>query len=269
MRSVQTFGKTREEAIEKAAVELGVGRENLIIEVLEEGSKGFLGFIGSKDFKIKASVKERLEEDFSPKDILMGIEEEEKPQSKQTEKIQREEILSEGEEEVHETKESPKENKISLSLSEIKESVNGFLDEIFGVLDIEAETSVRIEGDVVKVLITGESAGILIGRRGESLDALQMLLGLSVNRTAEGYVKLQLDIENYREKREESLIRYAKKMARMASKQRRNIRLEPMSPNERRIVHSALQSDSYVTTYSEGDEPYRKVVIAVKGRHQH
>ncbi|MDO4721577.1 MAG: RNA-binding cell elongation regulator Jag/EloR [Peptostreptococcaceae bacterium] len=268
MRSVQTFGKTREEAIEKAAAELGVRREDLIIEVLEEGSKGFLGFIGSKDFKIRASVKESLKEDFSPKDVLMGIEEEE-PQSKQTEKIKREEILSESGEEAHETKERSKENKISLSLLEIKESVNGFLDGIFGALDIEAETSVRIEGDVVKVLITGESAGILIGRRGESLDALQMLLGLSVNKTAEGYVKLQLDIENYREKREESLIRYAKKMARMASKQRRNICLEPMSPNERRIVHSALQSDSYVTTYSEGDEPYRKVVIAVKGRYQH
>lgn len=263
MKSVQTFGKTREEAVEKAARELGVSKENLIIEVLEEGSKGFLGFIGSKDFKIEASVKESVEEDFSPKDILFGsLDEEEKPEKKQREKAEDPEPVVQVEKE-----ESP--SRPNFSLEQVKESVNDFLGEIFRALGIEAETSVHLQGDIVKVLITGETAGVLIGRRGESLDALQMLLGLSVNKTAEGYVKLQLDIENYREKREESLVRYAKKMARMASKQRRNIRLEPMSPNERRIVHSALQSDTYVTTYSEGDEPYRKVVIAVKGRHQH
>lgn len=257
MKFVETFGKTREEAVEKAARELGVSKEDLIVEILEEGNKGFLGLIGAKDFKIKASIKESAQIDFSPKDILFGVEEEKKSEDKS---MKEEKFVS--------TEESEKSSAPVISDEQIKESVDQFLGDVFKSLQIEAKTSIHREGDIVKVMIEGENAGVLIGRRGEALDSLQLLLGLAVNKTAEGYVKLQLDIENYREKREESLVRYAHKMARMASKQRRNIRLEPMSPNERRIVHSALQSDSYVTTYSEGDEPYRKVVIAVRGRHQ-
>lgn len=260
MKFVETLGKTKEEAVEKAAKELGVSREDLIVEILEEGNKGFFGF-GAKDFKIKASIKESSQIDFSPKDILFGAEEREESKK---ETVKQETMVKEEDHLEILTKE--REEKPEISEEQIRESVHEFLDGIFRSLGIDAQISVHREGEIVKVMITGESAGVLIGRRGEALDSLQLLLGLAVNKTAEGYVKLQLDIENYREKREESLVRYAHKMARMASKQRRNIRLEPMSPNERRIVHSALQSDSYVTTYSEGDEPYRKVVIAVRGR---
>ncbi len=143
--------------------------------------------------------------------------------------------------------------------------INDFLNDIFRVLDIEAQVIITKTGDTAKVKIMGDSAGQLIGRRGESLDALQLLLGLAVNKAHTDYVKVLLDIEDYREKREQSLIRYANKMARTAAKQRKNIKLEPMNPYERRIVHSALQNDTYVTTYSEGEDPYRKVVISVKG----
>lgn len=131
-------------------------------------------------------------------------------------------------------------------------------------MNIEADIKIDMNSDSAKVSVIGDSAGQLIGRRGESLDALQMILSLAVNKTPGEYVKIMLDIEDYRSKREESLVRYANKMARTAAKQRKNIKLEPMNPYERRIVHSALQSDTYVTTYSEGEEPYRKVVIAVK-----
>ena len=205
IRYTEATGKTKEEAIEKAAAELKVNPSELEIELIEEGSKGFFGF-GAKDFKIKASVIDNYEK-----------------------------------------------------------RINDFLSDIFRVLDIDAEIIIKKSGDTAKVKIVGDSAGQLIGRRGESLDALQLLLGLAVNKAHTEYVKVLLDIEDYREKREQSLIRYANKMARTAAKQRKNIKLEPMNPYERRIVHSALQNDTYVTTYSEGEDPYRKVVISVKG----
>lgn len=207
MKFVETTGKTKDEAIQKAVDQLGCLAEDLEIEVLEEGSKGFLGFLGSKDFRIKAVLIEK---------------------------------------------------------NTVENRIESFLKQIFEVMDIEATINTLLNGDIAKVNVLGDSAGQLIGRRGESLDALQMLLSLAVNKTPGEYVKIMLDIEEYRSKREESLIRYANKMARTAAKQRKNIKLEPMTPYERRIVHSALQSDNYVTTYSEGEDPYRKVIIAVK-----
>lgn len=207
MKFVETTGKTKDEAIQKAVDQLGCLAEDLEIEVLEEGSKGFLGFLGSKDFRIKAVLIEK---------------------------------------------------------NTVENRIESFLKQIFEVMDIEATINTLLNGDIAKVNVLGDSAGQLIGRRGESLDALQMLLSLAVNKTPGEYVKIMLDIEEYRSKREESLIRYANKMARTAAKQRKNIKLEPMNPYERRIVHSALQSDNYVTTYSEGEDPYRKVIIAVK-----
>ncbi|CBH22701.1 spoIIIJ-associated protein [Acetoanaerobium noterae] len=207
MKFVEIIGKTKEEAIQKAVDQLGTPVEDLEIEVLEEGSKGLFGFLGSKDFKIKATV---------------------------------------------------------IVKDTVETRILSFLNGLFEVMNIEADIKIDMNSDSAKVSVIGDSAGQLIGRRGESLDALQMILSLAVNKTPGEYVKIMLDIEDYRSKREESLVRYANKMARTAAKQRKNIKLEPMNPYERRIVHSALQSDTYVTTYSEGEEPYRKVVIAVK-----
>ena len=207
MKFVEIIGKTKEEAIQKAVDQLGTPVEDLEIEALEEGSKGLFGFLGSKDFKIKATV---------------------------------------------------------IVKDTVETRILSFLNGLFEVMNIEADIKIDMNSDSAKVSVIGDSAGQLIGRRGESLDALQMILSLAVNKTPGEYVKIMLDIEDYRSKREESLVRYANKMARTAAKQRKNIKLEPMNPYERRIVHSALQSDTYVTTYSEGEEPYRKVVIAVK-----
>ena len=207
MKFVEIIGKTKEEAIQKAVDQLGTPVEDLEIEVLEEGSKGLFGFLGSKDFKIKATV---------------------------------------------------------IVKDTVETRILSFLNGLFEVMNIEADIKIDMNSDSAKVSVIGDSAGQLIGRRGESLDALQMILSLAVNKTPGEYVKIMLDIEDYRSKREESLVRYANKMARTAAKQRKNIKLEPTNPYERRIVHSALQSDTYVTTYSEGEEPYRKVVIAVK-----
>ena len=207
MKFVEIIGKTKEEAIQKAVDQLGTPVEDLEIEVLEEGSKGLFGFLGSKDFKIKATV---------------------------------------------------------IVKDTVETRILSFLNGLFEVMNIEADIKIDMNSDSAKVSVIGDSAGQLIGRRGESLDALQMILSLAVNKTPGEYVRIMLDIEDYRSKREESLVRYANKMARTAAKQRKNIKLEPKNPYERRIDHSALQSDTYVTTYSEGEEPYRKVVIAVK-----
>ena len=206
MKFVEIIGKTKEEAIQKAVDQLGTPVEDLEIEVLEEGSKGLFGFLGSKDFKIKATV---------------------------------------------------------IVKDTVETRILSFLNGLFEVMNIEADIKIDMNSDSAKVSVIGDSAGQLIGRRGESLDALQMILSLAVNKTPGEYVRIMLDIEDYRSKREESLVRYANKMARTAAKQRKNIKLEPMNPYERRIIHSALQSDPAVSTHSEGEEPYRRVVVTL------
>ena len=207
MKFVEIIGKTKEEAIQKAVDQLGTPVEDLEIEVLEEGSKGLFGFLGSKDFKIKATV---------------------------------------------------------IVKDTVETRILSFLNGLFEVMNIEADIKIDMNSDSAKVSVIGDSAGQLIGRRGESLDALQMILSLAVNKTPGEYVRIMLDIEDYRSKREESLVRYANKMARTAAKQRKNIKLEPMNPYERRIIHATLQNDKYVSTKSEGEEPYRKVIVYLK-----
>ncbi|OPJ55452.1 RNA-binding cell elongation regulator Jag/EloR [Alkalithermobacter paradoxus] len=145
-----------------------------------------------------------------------------------------------------------------------KDIANKFLTEILESMSIEGKINITQEEDILKIDLNGEDTGILIGRRGETLDSLQLLTNLAVNKSSEKHIKVLLDIENYRQRREESLIRYANKMARQAVKTRKDIKLEPMNPYERRIVHSALQNDRFIRTISEGEEPNRRVVISVK-----
>lgn len=207
MKSVETIGKTKEEAIQEAILQLNVTRDKLKIEVIEETSK-FLGLFGSKECKIRATVLED---------------------------------------------------------TRAKDNVESFLNGLFEVSGMTCSLTVeKDEEGVVHADVRGEDASYFIGRRGDTLDALQLLTNLSVNRELEEYNRVMVDIENYREKREESLTNYVKKMARQAAKQKRNVKLDPMNPYERRIAHSVLQDDPYVTTYSEGKEPYRRVVITLK-----
>jgi len=141
-----------------------------------------------------------------------------------------------------------------------------FLADVFGAMDIEVRTSCTFENNTLSVDISGDDMGILIGKRGQTLDSLQYLTSLVVNKGNAAYVRVKLDTENYRERRKETLENLARNMANKARKTRRPVYLEPMNPNERRIIHSALQDDPYVTTHSEGDEPLRKVVITLKKR---
>lgn len=142
--------------------------------------------------------------------------------------------------------------------------VNEFLEKIFNAMDIQAEVSVIVNGDNVNIELTGNDMGILIGKRGQTLDSLQYLVNLVVNKYSDSYMKVKVDTENYRERRKATLENLAKNIAFKVKRTKRPVSLEPMNPFERRIIHSALQNDRYVTTKSEGDEPYRHVVVLLK-----
>jgi Predicted RNA-binding protein len=140
-----------------------------------------------------------------------------------------------------------------------------FLREVLNSMEIKSEIRIKEENDAIKIILTGPDMGILIGYRGETLDSLQYLVSLVVNKGHEtAYKRVVLDTENYRSKREETLKRLAQKVAGTVRRTGKLIRLEPMNPYERRIIHSALQDDRFVQTYSEGDEPYRRVVVDLK-----
>ena len=202
--------KTVDEAITNASMEFGVASSDLIYEVIEKGSNGFLG-IGSKPAIIKAKKAECF-----------------------------------------------------------TDNVKEYLDNLFKAMDIEA--NVNLEYDeaeaTMDIEVEGPDMGILIGKRGQTLDALQYLISLYVNKIkpTEGYIRVKLDTENYRARRKDTLEHLAKNIAFKVKRTKRPFALEPMNPFERRIIHSALQNDKYVETKSEGEEPYRKVVVCLKKR---
>ncbi len=147
------------------------------------------------------------------------------------------------------------------------EIAKSFLNHVLEYMELPAEVALKMEDDnVMEIDISGENMGILIGHRGETLAALQYLTSLAVNRKTDEYYRVVLDTENYKKRREETLVRLAKKLAGNAVRYRRSVTLEAMSPYERRVIHATLQDDPMVSTYSTGEEPNRKVVIAYKGR---
>ena len=148
----------------------------------------------------------------------------------------------------------------------VEESVKEFLKSVFHAMDIAVEIIVKVneEEKLIEVDLKGDDMGILIGKRGQTLDSLQYLTNLAVNKHAENYYKVKVDTEDYRKRRKDTLENLAKNIAYKVKRTKRPVELEPMNPFERRVIHSALQNDRYVTTYSEGDEPYRHVVVTLK-----
>lgn len=148
----------------------------------------------------------------------------------------------------------------------IKDTAVDFLESVFEVMGVPSEIEVEYneEEKEMDINVVGADMGVLIGKRGQTLDSLQYLVSLVVNKGGEDYIKVKLDTENYRERRKETLENLAKNIAFKVKKTRRSVSLEPMNPYERRIIHSALQNDKFVETHSEGDEPYRKVVVTLK-----
>ena len=169
---------------------------------------------------------------------------------------------------VEETVEVRKERKVAEltpeEKEEVKEKAVKFMKDVFASIEMEVEVNASFEDEVLNVEMSGEDMGVLIGKRGQTLDSLQYLTSLVVNKGRSGYVRVKVDTENYRNRRKETLENLAKNIAYKVKRTRRPVFLEPMNPYERRIIHSALQNDPYVTTHSEGEEPYRKVVVTLK-----
>ncbi|ABR50864.1 single-stranded nucleic acid binding R3H domain protein [Alkaliphilus metalliredigens QYMF] len=206
MNMTEAMGKTIDEAIEIGLKELNKTKEQVEIEIIDQPSKGFLGFIGTKMAKVQLTVVNQVED----------------------------------------------------------EARNFLKDVLEGMTIPDVDIQIERNQDILNITLEGPNMGVVIGRRGQTLDAVQYLVSLVVNKGEDKYVKVILDTENYRQKREETLVRLANKMARKAKKIGKTVALEPMNPYERRVIHSTLQGSPFVQTYSEGEEPYRKVVISLK-----
>lgn len=271
--SIRVSAKTVDDAITEALIQLGVTSDRLEYEVIEKGSAGFLG-IGMKQAVIEARRKPEPKEEKIEEPV---VEEPVKAEPKKVETVQPQKAAAEKkadepqkaafekavEKEVKE--EVKKETKLVEVQSQTIEAVEDFLKNTMKAMDMEVELKTEIDQDgALCVDMSGEHMGILIGKRGQTLDSLQYLANRVANKHQEGYVRVKLDTENYRARREETLRHLAKNIAHKVKRNRRPVALEPMNPYERRIIHSALQSDPYVMTHSEGEEPFRKVVITLK-----
>lgn len=271
--SIRVSAKTVDDAITEALIQLGVTSDRLEYEVIEKGSAGFLG-IGMKQAVIEARRKPEPKEEKVEEPV---VEEPVRVEPKKVEAVQPQKAAAEKkadepqkaafekavEKEVKE--EVKKETKLVEVQPQTIEAVEDFLKNTMKAMDMEVELKTEIDQDgALCVDMSGEHMGILIGKRGQTLDSLQYLANRVANKHQEGYVRVKLDTDNYRARREETLRHLAKNIAHKVKRNRRPVALEPMNPYERRIIHSALQSDPYVMTHSEGEEPFRKVVITLK-----
>ena len=289
--SIRVSAKTLDDAITEALIQLGVTSDKLEYEVIEKGSAGFLG-IGMKQAVIEAWRKEEKEPEPDIREMIkeeMSLNQEEEIVKKDTvqpkkEKKEKREKDSGAEkkvksakekqvkektvkEETAESEQAPAKEKQELAKVEEQtiKAVEEFVQDTLKAMNMEVEITSSIDEDgALCVDMKGDHMGILIGKRGQTLDALQYLANRVANKHQDGYVRVKLDTENYRARREETLKHLAKNIAHKVKRNRRPVALEPMNPYERRIIHSALQSDPYVTTHSEGEEPYRKVVVTLK-----
>ena len=295
--SIRVSARTLDDAITEASIQLGVTSDRMEYNVIEKGSAGFLG-IGMKQAVIEAWKKEDPEEEnqeifrtFSEEEILKGLKEERPVREKKEKKYktgkreerkeERKQPKPEEEKKAAEVKEMPKaeekkpdpetvsekeeKNKLAEVEPQTIKAVEAFVADTLKAMNMDVEISSGIDEDgALCVNMKGDHMGILIGKRGQTLDSFQYLANRVANKHQEGYVRVKLDTENYRARREETLKHLAKNIAHKVKRTRRPVSLEPMNPYERRIIHSALQSDPYVTTHSEGEEPYRKVVVTLK-----
>ena len=206
MKSIETIGKTVDEALNKALSELKVSKDNVDIDIIDEGSKGLFNIFGVKPAKIKVTVKKNHIDD-----------------------------------------------------------ARDFLRQVLDNMSLKADIDIKEGSNGINIDISGTNMGTIIGYRGETLDSLQYLVSLVINKNHDlPYKRVTLDTESYRKKREDTLKRVADKTAYKVRRNRRAFKLEPMNPYERRIIHSALQNYDDIKTYSEGEEPYRRIIVDIK-----
>ncbi len=224
MKSVETEGKNIEEAISKACEQLKVSREDLDIDVLANGSSGFLGLVGAKNAKIRATLKEKPEVSAPA---------------------------------TPEASSSP-----VPSGAQVAETAKKTLSDLLRLLEIEASIELKEDSERILLNIKGDGSGLLIGRKGQTLDALEYLVNKIVHKEAEDKKRIVVDTENYRSRREESLVNLAQRLAEKAKRMGRPVTISPMSAHDRRIIHLALQEDKALRTWSTGTGLYRKIIIS-------
>ena len=259
MDYIQVSAKTVEDAVLEAAMKLATTREHLEYEVISKGSAGFLGF-GAKDAVIKARAL--TDEEIENAEVKAEPVEEVKQEVKKAEPVK----------EVKVEKTEKTEEPVKKAVAVGKEiSAEDFLKDVFKAMDmvVDIKMTENKEENTLDIELSGEEMGVLIGKRGQTLDSLQYLVSLVVNKYSEEYIRVKIDTENYRERRKETLENLARNIAYKVKRTRKTVSLEPMNPYERRVIHSALQNDRYVTTHSEGEEPYRRVVVTLKDNHHH
>ena len=287
MNYITVSAKTLDDAITEALIELGVTSDQLDYEVIEKGSAGFLG-IGMKQAVIKA--RKKVQEPVVEEVVEEPVKEEKHVKSEKKEKREKQHVKHEKKEKrekqhvKHDKKEKPvvkeevKETK-EVEIKEVElakveqltiETCEKFVLDVLNAMDmgdVKVTSEIDEEG-ALSINMEGNNMGILIGKRGQTLDSLQYLTNRVANKMQEGYVRVKLDTEDYRRRRKETLETLAKNIASKVKRTRRTVSLEPMNPYERRIIHSALQADPNVATHSEGEEPYRRVVVTlVRNRH--
>ena len=277
IKFIDMTGKTEYEAIRRALEQLGLERDDVSVEILERAKSGFLG-IGGSPATVRVSYDdgqpEPKPEPVKPEPKSAAPKVEKKPvycaevlqkEVRAREKQERE--AKRGERRAEPKAEKAPREPVVLGeeiRDEKSEQIRTFLSGLLEHMDAKAEVKVyEVEKNRYKVILEGEKLGALIGRRGETLDAIQQLTNYSINRGGESKrARVQIDAENYREKREESLERLAQKVAGKVVKYRRNVTLEPMNAYERHVIHTALQDTQYITTFSIGTEPNRRVVVS-------
>ena len=299
MNEITVSAKTLDDAITEASIQLGVASDQMEYDVIEKGSAGFLG-IGSRQAVIRARIKKTVTEEIKAEEIKP---EEIKKEFKKDFRKDRKEFV--GHKERKEYKEYKKDSKKDFKKEPKKEFVKEnktetasavtaaapvyeekkelhvavvteatqkicekFLQEVLqamGMGEVTIVSSIDEEG-ALAIEMSGDNMGILIGKRGQTLDSLQYLTNRVANKSQDGYVRVKLDTEDYRKRRKQTLENLAKNIAYKVKRSRKPISLEPMNPYERRIIHSALQADDRVSTHSEGEDPYRRVVVTPNRR---
>ena len=275
---ITVSAKTLDDAITDALVELGVTSDQLDYIVIEKGSAGFLG-IGMKQAVIKARRKQEepvetaepeaaAEEPVKEESVKEEPAKEEKRDNRKKKNKKSSHHKDHREQEEH-RETTPAKEKKEVELAPVEEvtmeTCRKFVQDVLEAMhmeDVQVTASVDEEG-ALAINMDGKDMGILIGKRGQTLDSLQYLTNRVANKMQSGYVRVKLDTEDYRRRRKETLENLARNIASKVKRTRRTVALEPMNPYERRIIHSALQADPAVTTHSEGEEPYRRVVVTL------
>ena len=295
MESIEVSAKTIEDAVLEAAIQLGTTRDKVAYEVITQPTSGFLG-IGGRKAVIRAHQKSDEEIEAKEKadkemEKLLNRVNEKKEAPKPSEPVKKTEAPKKQEKPVEAKKQAaPKSEEPKAALaSAVKEApkaavpesapkpdkpavpvdtapVEKFLKDVFGAMGMEVTVNItqNPQDREMNITLDGADMGVLIGKRGQTLDSLQYLSSLVVNKNTEDYIRVKVDTENYRERRKATLENLAKNIAQKVKRTRKPVSLEPMNPYERRVIHSALQNDKYVCTHSEGEEPYRRVVVTLK-----